>query len=313
MSKRLAERILLIGWDAADWKIITPMLDAGLMPSLESMINEGVMGNLATLQPILSPMLWTSIATGKRADKHGILGFTEPDPATGGIRPSTSTSRKVKAIWNILTQSGLRSNVIGWYASHPAEPIRGAFVSDHYHWAWTASEPMAPGVVYPERLAEPLGELRIDPCDMDGKQVQPFVPNAAKINQDKDHRLVSVAKIVAECSTVHAAATWLIAHEPWDLTAVYYDAIDHFCHGFMHYHPPKMDPSIPDEDYEMYKDVVAGGYRYHDMMLGRLLEMVGPQTTVILCSDHGFHSDHLRPRTSRRSRPARRSVIASSA
>jgi predicted AlkP superfamily phosphohydrolase/phosphomutase len=38
------------------------------------------MGNLATLQPILSPMLWNSVATGKFADKHGIHGFIAPDP-----------------------------------------------------------------------------------------------------------------------------------------------------------------------------------------------------------------------------------------
>ncbi|MEY2440066.1 MAG: hypothetical protein QOI34_1451, partial [Verrucomicrobiota bacterium] len=63
---RLAKRVLLIGWDAADWKIINPLLDAGLMPTLDAFINGGVIGNLATLQPILSPMLWNSIATGKR-------------------------------------------------------------------------------------------------------------------------------------------------------------------------------------------------------------------------------------------------------
>ena len=38
--------------------------------------NRGVMGNLATLQPILSPMLWNSVATGNFADKHGIHGFS---------------------------------------------------------------------------------------------------------------------------------------------------------------------------------------------------------------------------------------------
>src|ERR1700722_13923741 len=106
MSKPLAKKVLLIGWDAADWKIANPLLDQGLMPTLDDFINHGVMGNLATLRPILSPMLWNSIATGKRADKHGILGFMEPDPQTGNVRPVTSTSRKVKAIWNILTQRG---------------------------------------------------------------------------------------------------------------------------------------------------------------------------------------------------------------
>ena len=83
MGKRFAKKVLLIGWDAADWKAINQIMDAGEMPALENMVNNGVIGNLATLEPPLSPMMWTSIATGKRADKHGILGFTEPDPASG--------------------------------------------------------------------------------------------------------------------------------------------------------------------------------------------------------------------------------------
>ena len=128
-SKR---KVLLIGWDAADWEHINPLLEAGLMPTLDQMINEGVMGNLATLEPILSPMLWNSVATGMLPEKHGILGFIEPDPVNGGVRPYTSTSRKVKALWNILTQSGLKSNIIGWWASHPAEPIDGCIVTNHF-------------------------------------------------------------------------------------------------------------------------------------------------------------------------------------
>jgi predicted AlkP superfamily phosphohydrolase/phosphomutase len=125
-------KVLLIGWDAADWKIINPLLDQGLMPTLNQFIEEGVMGNLATLQPMLSPMLWNSIATAMRPEKHGIHGFVEPDPQTGGVRPVTSTSRQVKAIWNILTQEGFHANVVGWFAGHPAEPISGAGISDHF-------------------------------------------------------------------------------------------------------------------------------------------------------------------------------------
>src|SRR5947207_9325602 len=80
-------RVLLIGWDAADWEHITPLLEEGLMPTLDALINRGVMGNLATLQPILSPMLLNSVATGKSADKHGIHSFIEPDPINGGRTP----------------------------------------------------------------------------------------------------------------------------------------------------------------------------------------------------------------------------------
>jgi predicted AlkP superfamily phosphohydrolase/phosphomutase len=71
MSEPLAKKVLLIGWDAADWKIINPLLDQGLMPTLNVFVDHGVMGNLATLRPILSPMLWNSIATGKRPAREG--------------------------------------------------------------------------------------------------------------------------------------------------------------------------------------------------------------------------------------------------
>ena len=66
MGRRLARKVLLVGWDAADWQIIHPLIDAGRMPNLARFIEDGAMGNLASLRPILSPMLWTSVATGKR-------------------------------------------------------------------------------------------------------------------------------------------------------------------------------------------------------------------------------------------------------
>jgi len=81
----------------------------------------------------------------------------------------------------------------------------------------------------------------------------------------------------------------------WDFAAIYFDAIDHFSHGFMQYHPPRLD-WVKEEDFELYKDVVNSAYDYHDLMLGRLLELAGPETTVILFSDHGFHPDHLQPK-----------------
>ena len=67
----MKQKVLLIGWDAADWKIINPLLDAGELPALEKLINNGVIGSLATLDPPISPMLWTSIATGKKLTNTG--------------------------------------------------------------------------------------------------------------------------------------------------------------------------------------------------------------------------------------------------
>jgi predicted AlkP superfamily phosphohydrolase/phosphomutase/tetratricopeptide (TPR) repeat protein len=294
----LARKVLLIGWDAADWKIINPLLDQGLMPTLDDFVNHGVIGNLATLRPILSPMLWNSIATGKRPDKHGILGFMEPDPQTGGVRPVTSTSRKVKAIWNILTQRGYDTHVLGWFAGHPAEPVNGISVSDLFPYAVGPIDkpwPLPPGAVHPESKRDLFAKLRMHPAEVTEAAILPWIPLAAKIDQEKDKGLQSFAKILSENCSIHNAATWILQNEPWDFLAVYYNGIDHFCHGFMHYHPPRME-GIAEEKFEIYKDVVNGAYRFHDMMLQTLLDLAGPETTVILVSDHGFHSDHLRPR-----------------
>ena len=298
MPEPLAKKVLLIGWDAADWKVINPLLDQGLMPTLDDFINHGVMGNLATLRPILSPMLWNSIATGKRANKHGIHGFMEPDTQNGGIRPVSSTSRKVKAIWNILTQRGFKTHVLGWFAGHPAEPISGISVSDLYPYATAPQDqpwPLPPGAVHPENLRDTFAELRMHPADVTEAAILPWIPRAADVDQEKDKGLISFAKILSENCSIHNAATWILQNEPWDFLAVYYNGIDHFCHGFMHYHPPRME-GIPEDRFEIYKDVVNGAYRFHDMMLETLLNLAGPDTTVLLVSDHGFHSDHLRPR-----------------
>lgn len=298
MIEPLAKKLLLIGWDAADWKVANPLMDQGLMPTLDDFVSHGVMGNLATLRPILSPMLWNSIATGKRADKHGIHGFMEPDPHAGGIRPVTSTSRKVKAIWNILTQEGYKTHVLGWFAGHPAEPVNGIAVSDLYPYAQAPLDkpwPLPPGAVYPESLRDTFAALRMHPAEVTEAAILPWIPRAAEIDQEKDKGLASFAKILSENLSIHNAATWILHQQPWDFLAVYYNGIDHFCHGFMHFHPPRMD-GVPEDKFEIYKDVVNNAYRFHDMMLHTLIDLAGPEATVMLVSDHGFHSDHLRPR-----------------
>lgn len=291
-------KLLLVGWDGADWRLINPLLDQGLMPALGKLVSGGVIANLASTEPLLSPLIWNSIATGKLADKHGVLGFMEPDPVSGGIRPVSSTSRKVKALWNILTQQGLRTHVVGWLGSHPAEPINGIAISAAYQHATAPLGrpwPLPAGAVHPENLRETFAALRVHPGELTAEELLPFIPRAAEIDQEKDPRLAAFAIILAECITVHNAATWILEHESWDLLAVYYDALDHICHAFAPYHPPLME-GVPERDQEIYAEVVTGAYRFHDMMLERLVRLAGPEATVMLVSDHGFHSGRTRPR-----------------
>jgi predicted AlkP superfamily phosphohydrolase/phosphomutase len=292
----MQRRVVLIGWDAADWKVARPLLERGEMPHLARLVARGASGNLATLDPPLSPMLWTSIATGKRPTKHGIHGFTEPLPDGSGVRPITTLGRKAKALWNILNQEGLCPSVVGWWPSHPAEPVHGIMVSNHFHHCGTdeVPRPLVPAAVHPPEWRERLAELRIVPMDLPGELIQLFVPEYRKVDQSQDKRLHTLGKILAETMTVHAAATEVLEHAAWDFAGLYYDAIDHFSHAFMAYHPPRL-PWIKEEDFAIYQHVVVNAYRYHDAMLGRLLDLAGQDATVIVMSDHGFHPDQHRP------------------
>jgi tetratricopeptide (TPR) repeat protein len=272
-------------------------MEAGKMLNVRRLAENGATGQIATLHPPLSPMLWTSIATGKRPFKHGIHGFSEPTPDGRGVQPVTNLSRKSKALWNILNQNDLRSVAIGWWPSHPAEPIDGVMVSDHYQLASGPLDegwPLAANVVHPPELAGTLADLRMHPDRLTQEMVEPFIPLAREIDQDNDKRLAVCMQTLAECMSIHAAAMWLIDNQRWDFFAVYFDAIDHFCHGFMKYHPPRQS-WIGEREFELYHNVVSMAYQLQDRMLGELLEKAGEDTTVVLMSDHGFHPDHLRP------------------
>ena len=273
------------------------------MNGIHSLMDGGVHGNLATLEPQLSPMLWTSIATGKMAYHHGVHGFTEVDPVSGQIVPVSAATRQCKTLWEMLGEKHLRSHIVSWFATQGEQNLDGKMVSNMFGHLNNITadqdpsdwpEPM-PGTYWPEDLAETMNELRVSPHEIDQDILQPFLPVGHKIDQSRDQRINNLRQHLAEAYSVHSAATHLMETDPdWDFMAIYYRAVDEISHRFMHYHPPKMD-GITDEDFEIYQHVIKGTYRAHDMMLQRLLQLAGPDTTVILVSDHGFHSDHLRP------------------
>lgn len=289
-------KLLLIGWDAADWKIIGPLIAKGQMPALKRLIDDGVYGNMSTMNPPYSPMLWTSVATGKTPDKHGVLGFIEVMEDESGVRPVTAKSRKARTIWNILHNKGYKSNLVGWWPSFPAEPINGVVITDKFQKVSLdpkKQKPIEKGTIHPEELVEDFKDLRMFPFEITKEHILPFIPLAAKVDQEKNRGLVPIGKIISENVSIHNATTKLLRTTDWDFMAVYYDLIDHFCHSYMKFHPPKLN-GIHQEQYEIYKDAVVGAYRFQDMMLERTLELIDDDTTVIVMSDHGFESGNKR-------------------
>lgn len=293
-SKR---KLLVIGWDAADWNIIDPLLKAGQMPNLQRLLSSGVRGNLKSIEPKLSPILWTSIATGKVAEKHGILNFVEPRPDGQGIRISQSTSRKTKAVWNIFSQNNLVTNVIGWYASHPAEPINGRVVSNLLHEGFDESgqwnTPLTSSVVHPEGFSDAIASSRLHYQQFPSGLLKKMLPRLGDIGE-RDHRVISLQKRMGYAISIENAAKVAMAAGEWDSTFVFFDAIDTMGHLFMQYRAPKMN-HVSAKELNWFGGVMDEVYKWHDESLGRLLAVAGDDVNVIIVSDHGFHSDSLRP------------------
>ncbi|MEM9413754.1 MAG: alkaline phosphatase family protein, partial [Planctomycetota bacterium] len=143
-------------------------------------------------------------------------------------------------------------------------------------------------------MSSDLADIRLHPQQIGIEHLQSFVPTAKQIDQAKDNRLTTLAKNISQCSTNQAATTWIMETQPWEMVATYFNTIDLVSHSFMYFHPPQL-PHVPQDLYETYNNVVNETYRFHDLMLGRLMQLAGDETTVIVASDHGYQSGNNRP------------------
>jgi thioredoxin-like negative regulator of GroEL len=139
-----------------------------------------------------------------------------------------------------------------------------------------------------------MAECRVHPTEIDATAVLPFVPDAVRELERAGNRVGKLQHLLAQTASVHAMALRLMERDDWDFTAVYYEGIDRFGHEFMEFHPPRME-QVEERDFEAYRHCMVGIYRFHDMLLDALLRQAGPDTAVIVMSDHGYWNDHRRP------------------
>lgn len=284
MSKRVANKVLLIGLDGIDWSVIQSPIQEGYMPTVEKLLQHGVYGNIALVQPTVAPMLWNTIVTGKRADKHGVCGYAELSPNHEIVRPVSVASCACKRIWNILTASGLKSNVVSWPASFPAEGIDGAVVSDFFEAQTRVDgsndEPIE-GAVYPLRLAPAIQNLLIRSSDINEEVLAPFLGETNFLENGFKASNSKLADPIASISSVHAAACHLIAQESCDFMAVYYEAAGELirrCHETSH----TSEAITKKNTTTNRRNVVKCCYEFLDILLKNLVELAGSNTTVVL-------------------------------
>ena len=298
MSNVTDDRVLLVGWDSASWDLVGPLLERGELPHLAGLVKRGVMGTMISAKPLMEPMVYTSLATGKFPDKHGVLGTHKVYDRGREIRPITNESRRSKAFWEILSQENVPCNIVHFPAVEPAEAINGVFVSrafssdppSNYWDPFSVSE----GCICPDRHRAALTEAVVTLEDIDAETMRLFVPTFAEL-EPTDQRLLWIGTILARTLSVHGAATWLMDNTDWRVTSVNYPAIEQLCHGFLRYAAPRLD-WIDPKDFECFHDVANSAVRLCDLLLGRLLELTGENATVMVCSPRGYLSHAHVPR-----------------
>ena len=76
----MRDRLLIVGWDGADWDILRPLMDQGELPTLSSMVEEGATADLLSTIPYQSWSAWSTFLTGLGPAGHGVYDFVERDP-----------------------------------------------------------------------------------------------------------------------------------------------------------------------------------------------------------------------------------------
>jgi len=295
--------LLFLGLDGADWELLDVYMREGKMPNLAALAREGRTGVLTTIQPPLSPLVWTTEMTGVSPLEHGILDFTRFHPKTGEREPIPREERRVPAVWNMASAAGRSVAVFGLWATWPAEPVRGLLVADRFS-SFTASGPPPAGSVYPaDREAWARQILERTKQEVNFAALRSYLPDLteaefrAAVSQPDPyaHPVSALRRILVETRVYDALArTWIAEHRP-DLAIVYLQGTDTIGHVFAPYAPPRR-PEVPEADYARFHRVPELYFAEIDRLLGKYRELAERNGAVLmLASDHGFRWREARP------------------
>jgi Tfp pilus assembly protein PilF len=292
-------KIVFIGVDAGDWQIIDPLIAAGKLPNFKRIVKGGATGPLRSMDPMLSPLLWTTMATGKLPEAHGVLSCTVIDSKSGKQIPITRTCRKVDAFWNMMSDYGRSVDVIGWLATYPAERINGAMVTDRIGYlAFAATlgqaEAPIPGAISPPERYDEISRLIVKSTDVPFADLKPFMhieapefERAKAVQFDPENHVNNMVLIYATAMSFRNIALHLLEKDRPDFLGVYFELVDAAGHLFMPFMPPRM-ADVSDEDYRKYKDAITETYVLQDRIIGEILDKCDENTVVMITSDHGF-------------------------
>ena len=266
---KVARRVFCIGLDGATFDVMTPLMEAGEMPVMARLMEEGAWGPLRSTPNLISPSAWTSFMTGVNPGRHGIFEFYEKRRDSYGVRFINASDRKAASLWRILGERGARVGVVNVPMTYPAEEVNGFLIAGLESPGPEARFFSHPPGMY-EELTRALGRYIMEPG---------ITSHVMAGDLQRAEALLYESVLNRRDSTLY-----LMENHPWDLFTVVFRETDPAQHCFWKYH----DRNSPDYTPSEYARVVPEVYRRIDAAMGEILAALSDDVFVLVLSDHGF-------------------------
>jgi len=286
--------VIWLGLDGLDFELVDRLASEGKMPNWKRLEAEGYTARLASFVPLISPILWTTAATGVSPEIHRVLDFQEVDPKTGRKTPISGFSRRAPAVWNIASARGRKVGIVGFWATHPAEEVSGFLVSDRVSPILYDRASLS-GAAYPEALEPGLSQVlerdgRVADADIQRMLDLPGAEIAAARSSGAgmENPVVALSRILQATRVSARVARDLYDRERPALLALYVEGTDEIGHVFALATPPRL-PCASEADVTRYGRAVEATYGVVDRILGQWMRRAEEdQATLLVSSDHGF-------------------------
>ncbi len=284
-----ARKLVVIGIDSADWRLLGPMIDdEGRLPVIAKFREESASGRMKTFYPLeKSPLLWASISTGVMPEVHGIRNFVKGSQQ----KPVTGSAWYAPAIWDILGAAGMSSSVVGMWTTYPAREIDGVMVSDYLPYGHGREKPLE-GLVWPDSLSAEVNALRVDPGSLTDEDLGRFLtPEQLSIAEAEYPTEMQKLRDVYAADLGYLAVNRMLAQR-FDFDLFFYylrgpDMISHYFYRFLK--PQDSRLVVTPEQEEVFHDVVKKYYDWADEVTGEVLSWFPADRQAVIVSDHGFY------------------------
>ncbi|HET7292275.1 MAG TPA: alkaline phosphatase family protein [Vicinamibacteria bacterium] len=291
-------RIVVFGLDGLSWRILDPLVNAGRLPNIAALIRQGSAGPLLSVKPTLSPVVWTTIASGHGPRDHGIWDFVDAQKHL-----VNSTQVRTKRIWELLSErSPATLGVVGWFVTWPVERVAGFMVSERSR-PWKLTRERRPLSFHPPALQDPFedvdrerrGSYFAESARFTSLPLDPEWRTKLADGTPERERMDALERrflraYLRDSTYAETGLSFYRALAP-DLLFLYFRGVDHAQHAYWFARAPEesIDP-VSEEDRRHFGGLIDSYYAYMDEVIGRYRGAAPEGTAFMVVSDHGFRS-----------------------